>query len=268
MADEAQGAQSSQDQSAPWSADLAQRFPDEATRQQVDAYLREVQQPRMTQLEQQASQYKTELVDAEQALGLWKGFEENPGETFFSVTSQLFDEETANKILSMISDDSNPQGQQQAAQVVADASQQAAQQAQMAQPPALAPEYKELLDRLKQQDAETQYYKAIDDVLANPANKDLDGDLLRENIHPFVAATEGDFDAAVVRYRAMVSRFGPPATDTDIAAHNAPPVLDGQGAATNGAPVTRKYTLDEAIKETFDELKANAQRPAPPVGVA
>lgn len=72
---------------APWAGDLASRFEDEGVRGQVDAYLRESWQPRMTQLEQQVAQ-QPNVPD--EAVALFNDLMSDPKQTVTTLIEELF----------------------------------------------------------------------------------------------------------------------------------------------------------------------------------
>src|SRR5690349_8595531 len=78
---------------APWAADLASVFQDEAERARVDQFMREKYQPYVTQLEQKHAPAR-QLYDALQS--------ENSLETYLGLAEQLYGEEAANYLAEKI----------------------------------------------------------------------------------------------------------------------------------------------------------------------
>jgi hypothetical protein len=225
---------------APWTSDLNAIFADEATRGQVDQYLRTKVQPYTTQLEQKAAV-------SEQANRLWQGFETDPIDTYVAVTTELFGEQAGVQMLEQLQ-------QQQAAQ------QQPGQQAQPAAQ--IDPRLQSVIDYVENQQTNQQYEQNMTSITAQ--HPDVDPDLF----HPFVAAAGGDFNEAYNLYTAYQAQFQTkfgvqlPAEPAPVA----PAVMGSdtaaaQSSATPTAP--RKQTLDEAINDFMSEQRTN--REAPPV---
>lgn len=266
MAEE-QGAPASQDPgSAPWSADLEQRFEDPETRAKVDEYLRSTMQPRMTQLEQKAAA-------AQDAQDLWNGFASQPYETLVGVIDQLFDESTAQNVYAALSGEQGPEAQQAAQEVV----KEAAQQEGIAPPPTpaqerpqedarLTPERLALLDEIAGDRNQQLYMQAVDDRIA-VVGSDLDPNLVRKHVHSFVVGAGGNIDEGIARLRTFVQEFGVPATPGQIS-ENAPQVLTDAGAAPQGEPIHTKVGWDDAFKDFEAEVAASNRPSAPPVGYA
>lgn len=222
--------------SSPWEADLAASFPDPAVRAQVDMYYRTKTQPYITQLEQANAQSRD-------AMSLWTDLQNNPGETFAAITTELFGDEAGGKALETLN----------AALSTPDTTVEEAVQAAGELDPRLA----KVIEIVENQQNEQQYNTLMTQTIAG--NPDLSPDLL----HPFVAASGGDFNRAVAMYRDMAQRMGvqPQAAP---AAPAAPPVMsssDGIAAPSNAPLQPAKQTLDEAINDFMREQ----HREAPPV---
>lgn len=265
MAEE-QGAPASQDPgqgTAPWSADLAQRFEDPAVRAQVDEYLRSTMQPRMTQLEQKAAA-------AKDAQDLWDGFANQPYETLVGVIDQLFDPGTAQNVYAALSGEQGPEAQQAAQEVVKEAAQQEGiappQPAAPLEDPRLTPERLAMLEEIEGDRNQKLYLQAVDDRIA-VVGTDLPPELVKKHVHSFVVGAGGNIDEGIARLRSFVHEFGVPASTEQIEG-NAPQVLTDAGAAPNGEPIHTKVGWDDAFKDFEAEVAASNRPVAPPVGYA
>lgn len=223
---------------APWAQDLNSIFQDEATRGQVDQYLREKIQPHTTQLEQQVAQSKD-------AMNLWQKLEQDPVDTYVAITQELYGPEAAQAVFSTIQ-------QQMSAQQAAE------QQGAPAQPPMSDPRLESVINYVESQQNQ-QFY---DGELARvqQAHPDLNADLF----HPFVAAAEGNFDAAYELYDSWTQQWNAAHAPADPAAPEAPNVMGSDTATTTAPPVeAKKQSLDAAINDFMAENRSN--REAPPV---
>lgn len=262
MADETQETtpQAATLQNSPWRADIEQSFTDPQVRAQVDSFLRGHVQPRVTQLEQQ-------LASASDATELWNAFQSDPAGTYDAIKAQLME----------------------AGVIEAEAAQQAADAIQAAEPtapaaPAEDPRLQELLAWKQQQEQQTleeqqmqEYYAAVDQVLADPANADIN----RDRFHKFVNFADGNFEKAIEMYREDVAASRQEAvnslglTPEQLAelTRNAPPPTLGQDAAAAGAniPVQDNYKAQgidprDALNQMIDRAADRTFRqPAPPV---
>jgi hypothetical protein len=247
--------------SAPWSADLESRFPDPEQRAAVDAYLRETQQPRMTQLEQRVAQ-------AGEAQALYDAFREDPTGTYLSVTEQLYGEDARDRLISALNGEQGDAAQQQAQEQVA----AAAQTAETAPPAsAISDEDRRLLDEIAKDRNMRMYAEAIGKFIDETGMDQAHATHANQHVHDFVAAAEGDIPEGFRRYQAAFSGVAlPTVVDPGAGDGNAgpPPVLDGTAGSAVVPPVQRKVSFDDAFKEFEVDLK-NANHPqAPPVGVA
>lgn len=223
--------------SGPWADALSQKFEDAGIRGEVDAFLREQVQPYVTNLEQERSQYK----EAQEFL---QQLESEPIETYLAMTQELLDEQAAQAVIEALTGTPQPQADQFAenpyeGQFVRD------------------PEIEELLQRERERQAAELYDAELARVQA--AHPDIKPDLF----HPFVAAAEGDFDAAYEQYREWDQQaqqtYGIQVPDPN--AVTPPPALGSESAAAPAPPIERKYeSLDDALDAWFDERKS-----APPV---
>lgn len=249
----------------PWQSDIEQSFADPQVRATVDQFLRSRIQPRMTQLEQQAS-------IAENAQKLWDAFSSDPAGAYREITTELYGEEAGKAALEALEQRLNAANEQ----APAGESEQ--------QPPAPAgdPRMDEMYEWFRNQRARDQqaeemavYEASLDEVLSDPANADIQ----RERFHSFVAATEGDFDQAIAMYREDAARaraevltslgLTPEQVAEMTAKNNNAPAVMGSEVAGNGAPppTSPQYQgqegLDRAIEDAVASMHRNAE--APPV---
>jgi hypothetical protein len=270
MADEP-GAPAPTIPASPWQQDIMATFPDPAVAAQVDNFLRARVQPRVTQLEQQ-------YAATEEARQLWESFHQDPEGTFNAVRDQLV---------------SLGYSVGQATQMATDAQVQAAQQPAPAAPMQTAaaqtedPRLAEMYADWTRQRELAAYDAAIEQIVNDPANADINPNRL----HIYVAAADGDFDQALVMYRADIANvlmsYGvDPTTATpqqvdaaaDVAqqaqvaaaAPGAPPVMGGGAGAP--VPTTPDYRAEglspqQALHKSIEDAAAMMLRSgaAPPV---
>lgn len=222
----------------PWDADLQAAFEDEGTRAAVDAFLREKVQPRVTQLEQATAANRN-------AERLWNDFSENPIATYVAITNEILGEELGQEVVKILESQSeDPQGEVEEAIGTSD----------------LPPEVQELVDEHKRNRAREAY----DQRLAQAQADHPDVNIKPELIAPFVAAADGDFDAAVASYKSWLedSRKELVGHVDEPPAEIAPPTISGDTHAAPGAapPQEEHYeSLDDALDAFFAE-----QKTAPP----
>lgn len=230
---------------APWSEELQTRF-DPQTAAQVDAYLRQTWQPRVTQLEQR-------YAETENARQMLDAFNTDPDAANVAVNRQLYGNEYGDQLAAALGRTDllvNPQG---AAPQQPQYQQPAPQQPQQVE---LPPEYKSALDAMVEQQQQQQYDAAKADFLKDPQYADIDSDLF----DVFVGNAE-TWDEAVSMYRAWDAQHAAryqPAPEQQLA----PPVIGSQaGGAPGSTPSAPRETLNEAIDAIFSEQKPIA----PPV---
>lgn len=234
---------------APWSADLATRFADEAQRAEVDAFLRETVQPYVTQREQ----------SAKPALELYEDLQANPGATYLELTTDLFGDDAAKAITAYLEQEYG-EGNEPAPAVTAQAS--AAQPEKPGE--GTDPRITEMLNDWEEQRNEKLYASELSRLqTANPAVPIKD-DLFR----PFVVAEEGDMERAFLSYQSFITSaraelFKDAATE---GAPTAPPALGSGNQSAGTPPPTEKHyeSVGEAIEDWAAEMKAAGQNIAPP----
>jgi hypothetical protein len=221
--------------STPWQKDLEAKFNDPAQRQAVDEFLRETVQPHVTKLEQDSVPNR----DAQQ---LWDDFTQNPIDTYRAVTTELFGEEQAAQIDRALNAEVNeetgqletPEGDQVRSEDIQD------------------PRVKAVVEAHEESVRQKDYF----DALAQTKAKYKDTiEINDELFHPFVAAADGDMDAAVQGYSKFVetakTEYG-----AAPAGEAAPPVVDSTTQTGSEPPTTQKQTLDQAIDSFLEEQKS------------
>lgn len=225
----------------PWANDLAELFPDESVRTQVDGFLREKIQPHVTQLEQRGK-------DLELAGQLYSELQSNPAETYLAITEDIFGPQAAEAVRDQLV---QLYGQDEDEQDDADEPVQGQ----------LPPEVQELLDERKEQKQAAEYKAQMDSAVEK--YKESDNPVVPELFHPFVLAAQGDFDLA---YQGYVQWLGQAkaqfAAQPEAEADPPPNTLASDTAGSTEPPTTKKYTsIDEALTDFFAEQRAAA----PPV---
>lgn len=254
--------------SGPWEADIRAAFTDPTVQATVDAFLRSKVQPRMTQLEQS-------VAAADNAKQLWDAFQADPATTYAEITRELYGPEHGQAALEYLEQRLTATPAPAETPPVAEPARQ-----QFDPETQLSPDE---VQAWRQEQELKQYDRALDEVLSDPANKDIDRDLF----HTYVAAAEGDFENAVARYRAHVAevltRYGiDPASATPAqqgaaaevaegeASTSAPPVM-GSEVAGNGVntPTQPEYRgtegLHRAIEDATRQSLSKRGDQAPPI---
>lgn len=191
----------------PWDNDLQSLGFDDATRSQVDAYLREKIQPRMTQLEQQAA-------EARQAQTLMNDLINDPSSTMEALAAEL---------------NWSPQ---QLQQVVEQEIEEPTQQQ------VVDPRVQQAVEYYESQQAEQAYESEMNRLVSQ--HPGLRPDLM----HPFVVTADGDFDQAYSLYENYVEAtrqaFAPPAEE-----QTAPPTMGDGHTTPPVAP--KQMSIHEAV---------------------
>ena len=219
----------------PWASDLAELFPDENTRTQVDGFLRTKVQPHVTQLEQKSK-------DLELAGQLYSDLQDSPAETYLAITEEIFGPQAAEAIRDQLvsiygEDEQNDepdyeaQGQSQ-----------------------LPPEVEELLAERKAQKEREEYEQEMEAAVGRHP------DIVPELFHPFVVAAQSDFELAYAGYARWLeqakAQFGaqPEVQEPDPA----PNVIGSDATGTTVPPTQKEYqSMDEALSDFFAEQRAN-----------
>ncbi len=222
----------------PWSADLEAAFDDPNQRAAVDAFLREKVQPRVTQLEQQSAPNRA-------AERLYDDFTQNPVDTYYSVTEELYGPEAAEAVKAALAgDDSAPDAEDD---ILDDTDADLSN---------LPPEAREAIEYVQEQRQEAAYNAELDKIKADKPDLDLDPELFA----PFVMAADGDLEVAVENYESFLTRFKPSEGGEPEPTPQAPPTVGQDRTGATTPPTEKSYeSLDEAMDEYFAE-----QRSAPP----
>lgn len=225
---------------APWTKDLEERFTDEATRSQVDAYLREKQAPYISKLEQERNEARDKSWVYDELTG------EDPAEALKSITSQLFGDEVGDRVAELVLAGADPEEAVEQAKTEIDLPESVrkavewaeAQQANAAETAKAAEEQKQMDDAIAAYDTFLEGLKTSD--------PDIDPDKL----HPYVVAYADQLgedgkaigvDGALAAYR---NHFPKPEVVKDK-----PPATVGSGAST-----IHPYRRPGTIGQVFDKM--------------
>jgi len=193
----------------PWSQDIS-FITDDGVRNQVDQYLREKWQPRMTQLEQTAAQ-------ATESQRLMNDLINSPNETMEALAAEL---------------NWTPQ---QLQQVVEEQVYEPTQET-----PTVDPRVQNMLEHFEQQQAQSAYDQEMNRAVER--HPGLKPDLF----HPFVSAADGDFDNAYQMYENWVGEWN---TNAATPAEAAPPTLGGDAGSTTPPVQPKEQSLGDAIDD-------------------
>lgn len=228
-------------QPGPWDADLAV-FEDPELRAQVDGFMREKVQPRMTQLETQLAQRKPAHDLYDDLSG------SDADEALKQVIAEIHDPELAEKFAALLEPEVPTEPEPEPVPV-----------AETPAPVELPQEIQEIVAERQAAKEQEDYDNDLKRVQALHPDLKIEDEFFA----PFVAAAEGDFDIAVDLFRTFeakaTERYGP-----------APePVPEPPATLTESAnpapPVEKKYaTMDDAFDAWFEEMR---ESPAAPVGV-
>lgn len=254
------------DNGTPWDADLETAFADPEIREQVSAFLGEKIQPYVTRVEQEARPNRD-------ATRLWDELNERPDATTIQVVKELWGQETADEFIKVLEGGRvGAAAEEQDADVEEDrADDNGMAQRQSTTIDDLPPEIRELYAEAQQNKQREAYYSELERITAEHAEelpKDEDGNPLLEAelFHPFVAAADGDFDAAWNGYLAFEEqarkRFGIEVPNPE----DIPPtVIDGETRdASATPPVEKDYEGD--IGAAIDDFMLDQQTAPPTVG--
>lgn len=237
------------DNASPWQKDISERFTDPEVAAAVDGFLREKVQPYVTQVEQRTA-------GNEKAAELYKDLHEDPEGTWYALTSEIFGEESATKLVDTYNQTLEATGDPAAAE-------EAAQEVAEQKTDALSPEDRAALDAIKNDRLEKEYHTAVDQFIeAQPEGSKP----VKELFHPHIVAAEGDLDAALASYQHAAEKlreqYG--ITPEQVAAQQQepPPTIgsEQQSAAASTTPQQKDYNgnLNAAIDDMFDDLKSGA----------
>lgn len=243
-----------QPQPGPWSADLAEYFDNEEALAAADRYMRERQQPRMTELEEGHNEWNRLLNDVRA----------DPKAAVRSFVDELFGEDVASKFDGLFEEATTPAEVETAAETVEATGAQLTPEQQEALDWARA-ERQRRADEEARQQSETEYKSALDSMRA--AHPDLTDDDM-DAIHPFIGSAGGDTEVAYGMYQAFLGklrqRLG--VADPEPApAPVAPPVLGSEAAPAAVPPTKTEYKtwadMDRALTDWQNEQRAGDPPP-------
>lgn len=235
-------------QPGPWASDLDTYFGDDSeAKAAADRYMREMIQPRMTQLE-------TESAPARE---LYKDLIASPQETLAEVFSELYEDqpELVAKFASIWGDD-EPEVEAAAATPPP-----AEDEPEWAKSARLREEAQRDADAVKA--GEEAYHEVLAEL--REAHEELTDDDM-ELIHPFMASAP-DPESAYAGYKAWEAKFaakngGVTPAEAAAEAVTAPPVLGSEAAVAATPPVARAY---KDFDDAWDAWRAEEAVAAPPV---
>lgn len=231
--------------SSPLADKISEQFNDPALAAQVDAFWREHSQPYVTGLE-------TQLATMKEADEFVQAMKQSPGQAWFDLTYELLGDEVATKLVATLQDaDATPTTTQEDTPVTDIVP------GGVTSPPvtaALTPEDAELLAEVRAERQMTQYNNAISSFAEDKADlKPYTG-----IFSPFVAAADGDLDAAYAGFQRWHSDAFPTAGDEGAAA---PPTLAGDAPPAIPAAATQttaRMSLEDAIHEVTSMMRPAA----------
>lgn len=269
-----QQAQTTEQQAGPWDADLARAFPDEATRGQVDQFLRSTVQPYVTQREQQLGEVSKVWE------GLWD--EDATFPTYLELANQLYGPDVAGALAKTLSDHFEAQGMSadDAAQAAAETVEQhAAQEVQQQGPPSyeewlktVPEEYRSLVTRQMETDQDELYEQQLDAVEKTEPSIGPRDHKNRELFSRYVASMEGDISAALAlwqeemapliqahpdHFNLVEQQEQQAVVDEKRPAREAPAVL-GTGAAQGQTPppqTPEHLSMDDALDALLEDVQ-------------
>lgn len=211
---------------APWSKDLTDRG---LTDPNIDAYLREVWQPRVTKLEQQLSElsgygdlFGGEIENAQAAASLLQALRENPQETYQELGELLgISAGEAHQLMEEGDDAPSEETPEQA-------------------DPRL--QWVDEMMRTQQEAAEDAEYEALLRAKAEEI-ENFNPDLFNH----LVVSHQGDIDAATEAYAQFAQMMAPP---------EAPPTLGGGPGGVQPQEEQKPQSIRDALNDFMSEQKA------------
>lgn len=218
----------------PWAAELEARITDPAARAEADAYLREVWQPRVTQLEQAQT--------PAEAAKLWADINdpENAAATFLALGAELFDADASEAVkAALVEYYGNP------AEVT--------DPTVTPPPPAPRdPEVQALIDRTNKQD--------YDAAVAAAVEKHKIPDEWADVVHPMIVSAEGNIEAAATALEQKLIAQGVIAAEPTPEVPKPPAIGEPTPVPV---PTAKDYGGD--IGAAIDDFVAEQRAAAPPV---
>jgi len=240
----------------PWANDLAEIFADDATRGQVDEFLRSKIQPYITKLEQESAPDRN-------ASRLWDAFHSDPIATYEQVTREIYGEEEAERIMAAVrgqSDDDDLSDIDIDAELGDDDD-------DTIDMDKLPPEVREYVEEGIREKERQQYEAMLSDVEKEMGELDPPVPFKSTQFEPYLIAYDGDLEAAKAAYVEWVNEarqtFGlnlPKPGELQP-----PPTIgsDTQAAGGGAPPQQEEFTsFDDAIDSFFAEQK----QPPPTMG--
>lgn len=235
---------------APWTKDITELFEDEAVRSQVDAYLREKQQPYITKLESDRAEAKAAAEEAAAEGWVLRALNEDPAAALLDISTQIYGAEMGQRVNDLITAGATPADAEAAAAAEADP-----EEIDLAKLPQGVREAVEFASAEKARQAQAEIDKQaqaeIDSATAEydtwrAALLAAQPDVKENTLHRYVmsvnvpdnASAEELFAAALAAYR---EDFPAPTVETK----DAPATVGGRAAPDGGGMKTPK-TLAEA----------------------
>lgn len=243
----------------PWATDL-ERFPEEV-RGDIDSYLRETWQPRVTQLEQGQmpegiSQFLDDISKPETA-----------DQAFLQMAYELYGDDALPFFETALQYAYGDQGQQPQG----DQGQQPVQQEDGFEID-LDPEDREILDEVKAEREDARYKAALSEFQAEHKDLPEDVDRLMAVLSPFVLAAEGDIDEGYQLYTEwrqavdsgqVTEEQAADAAEAGIKPEELTPQTLGLQGQSPGTPVVKQgQSIGEAVEELMADMRASGGPPA------
>lgn len=230
---------------APWSSDLESRFQDEAVRTQVDAYLRETWQPRVTKLEQETAP----------ARALYQSFQEDPDVALVQAATELYWDTNPDAVRALAKSlkvefegDDDGDGEPRVEQKTDD-------------PPPMDPRVAEIIEEREAAKRQQEWDDAMKTIREQQPN------LIDDLYLPLVVGAEGDMQAALEAYRERFAKYEQRG-EAPAAEETAPPPPNVLGSDGGGAgappPVQKEYRGWGGLDEALNDWLASERQPAPP----
>ncbi len=234
---------------APWAKSLETRFADPEVRAQVDAYLREEQQPYITKIE-------AERAEAQGKTWVFDKLEADPEAALREIVAAVWDDEAADRVAELVAAGYDTEG------AIEQAGAEAEGAGVVATPAELPADVKETVEWAKAERArQAEADKLASDAAAmEQATTELNAwadpllesepDIHRGTLMAYVAACRGDMAAAHAAYR---EAYPAPVVE----APKPPPLLGGH---THGGiePSRRFSSLAQAAGSVFDAASSGS----------
>lgn len=253
----------------PWASDLEEAFEDETQRGAVSDFLAKTVQPYVTKIEQDSRPDRD-------AARLWKEFNDSPAETAVQVSRELFGDEIADQFVAILQGEEGEPAEPKPAEgdEPVEATPAEGDEPRKIKFEDLPGEVQEAFQAQKAEEERVAYYDEIDRLVEEhaddlPKGEDEKPQLNINQFHPFVVATNGDFDAAYEGYAKWrdeaKEEFGIQVPDGEQVT-DPPQTINSETRDSATKPPTEKEyaTFDEAMDDFFEDQKT----PPPTVGSA